>query len=330
MVERILWIIVATSLAVLFLSSGPSSLEFRPLQDAKQQPRQQAKETHVKLLLTSDFFDINDGGDLPELLKSMVSETGWVGPGATAVWLRDGRMGWSDTYARFLEIDVPGINRLKDLGITRHVGLWINRDGTPGSQMILEDDMVGNVSRVADLPEVKQAIDEAVLLVVPGGEPYKLLKNLRLAPGSEVWAHAQARINRGELVYFARSAGTIIAGSNVDITGFRSASTIEETRYYLGDPVNWTGLNLLPGDIALRPHYTPGGMIGANLRNAHNRGNWSHDDFIQHVHAHHPGVVPVPILDGDYLVYHGGRMHLGHSHPLNSHAQLASGFVASI
>lgn len=334
MVEGIFWTTATAVLILLFLSNGPLPHEFtcwfRPVHDAKQHPRQWEKESHVKLLLTSDLFDINDGGQLPEILKSMLSETGWVGPAATAVWLRDGRAGWPDAYDRFLEVDVPGMNRLKDLGVSRHVGLWINQDGTPSSQTILEDDIVGNVSRIAGLTEVKQAIDEAVLLVVPGGEPYKLLKHLRQAPGSQVWAHARARIDRGELVYLARSAGTIIAGGNVDITGFRSASTVEEAKLYLGDPVNWTGLNLLPGNIALRPHYTPGGTIGATLRTVNNRGNWSDDDFIDHVHAHHPGVIPLPIEDGDYLVYHGGHMKLGRSIPLNSHAQLASGFVASI
>lgn len=322
--------VIAALLAVLFLSDGPSPRDFshwlRVARTTAQHAHQVEDGSNMKLLLTSDLFDINDGGHLPEILQSMLNETTEHGrTAAIAVWLRDGRAGWTDAYDRFVEVDVPGMQRLTELGVTKHIGLWINRDCAPGGQtMILESDIVGNVSRAADVREVKQVLDTAAVLVVPGGEPFKLLRHLRQAPGSEVWAHARERIRRGELVYLARSAGTIIAGSNVDITGFMSGRTLEEARQHLGDPVDWMGLDLLPGDIALRPHYKPGSMLGAKSRHANNRGNWSDDDFISHVRAHHPGVLPLPITDGDYLVYHGGQVKFG-----NSPTWLAQGLGAS-
>mmetsp|Transcript_105942 Transcript_105942/g.341753 ORF Transcript_105942/g.341753 Transcript_105942/m.341753 type:complete len:354 (+) Transcript_105942:66-1127(+) len=265
----------------------------------------------MKIILSSDLFDISDGGPLPLVLQNMVEETGWRGRNATAVWLRDARSGWSDAYERFVSVDKPGMERMAQLGITNHVGLWINRDGRPGAHMILEDDIVGNVSRTADVDLVKDVISNATVLVVPGGEPFRLLQSLRSPLGSEVWAHALRRLRRGELVYVARSAGTIAAGSNVDITGFRGGATLRESQLYLGNPIDWSGLSLLPGSIALRPHYVPGGKLGAEQRTADNRGKWSDDDFVEHLQAEHPGVTPVTIRDGDFVALDHGVIKFG-------------------
>jgi len=269
----------------------------------------------MKLLLTSDLFDINDGGPLPKVFARMLGETqGWRRD-AIAVWLRDGRSGWPDAYARFVEVDKPGMERMTALGVTRHIGLWINRDNSPEPHMILEDDMVGNVSGIADMEQVKAVIGNATVLVVPGGEPFKLMESLRSPLGRQVWVAALGKLRTGELMYVSRSAGTIIAGGNLDITGFRSGSTLQKAKLHLGDPINWAGLGLIPGNVALRPHYKPGGKLGAEARTPENRGAWSDDDFMEHVQATHPGITPLAIPDGDFVALSHGEMTLGRDMP---------------
>ena len=95
------------------------------------------------------------------------------------------------------------------------------------------------------IDEVKDVIDKASLLYLPGGNPYKLLDALRSDLGGEVWGHARTRIDTGELVLLTRSAGTIITGATVDVS-------TERPRGWSGDP---TGLHLAPANLAFIPHY---------------------------------------------------------------------------
>ena len=113
------------------------------------------------------------------------------------------------------------LESLAQCGISQNSGLWIDRwrsaaDGAGDAhgehQMLLCETLSKTYAQdyvPADLDAVKQAVDGASLLNMPGGNPFTLLEALRSELGSQVWAHAKARIDSGDLVVLTRSAGTI-------------------------------------------------------------------------------------------------------------------------
>ena len=124
---------------------------------------------------------------------------------------------------------------MRECGVTKCAGLWINRDfrkaKSDGMQLAtrLERSFFQSYEP-ADVAAVKEVIDRASLLYLPGGNPFRLLDALRTdAQGAQVWQHALARIRAGELTLITRSAGTIVAGATVDISTERPAD-------WSGDP----------------------------------------------------------------------------------------------
>jgi hypothetical protein len=176
-----------------------------------------------KFVVTSDLFSTASTAiRLKQVLKEMLPKQP-----ASALWIHDARAGWDEPkIARAWLMD--GFAELSDLaecGVTSSAGLWINRwkkFGREHGMKMAEQLQPGRyVQRYEDtnLTRVKQVLDRASLLYLPGGEPYSLLDALKHSPeGAAVWAHARRRINAGNLVVLTRSAGSIVVGATVDVT----------------------------------------------------------------------------------------------------------------
>lgn len=202
-----------------------------------------------KFVVTSDLFSTASTAiRLKQVLKEMLPKQP-----ASALWIHDARAGWDEPkIARAWLMD--GFAELSDLaecGVTSSAGLWINRwkkFGREHGMKMAEQLQPGRyVQRYEDtnLTRVKQVLDRASLLYLPGGEPYSLLDALKHSPeGAAVWAHARRRINAGNLVVLTRSAGSIVVGATVDVTTERPSG-------WRGDT---TGLGLAP-KLAFIPHF---------------------------------------------------------------------------
>lgn len=206
------------------------------------------KAARAKLVLTSDAFNTPSAQQpLVGVLREMLNHR----DGLTALWIHDARAGWHDVAVGrgWLMDGFDELEWLCKCGCTTSSGLWINRWCEEGpAPMQLAPNLLRSHHQhyvPVEIDEVKQAIDRASVLYLPGGNPYTLLDALRSKMGSEVWGHAQARIATGELVLLTRSAGTIITGATVDVSTERPPD-------WSGDP---TGLQLAPANLTFIPHY---------------------------------------------------------------------------
>ena len=102
------------------------------------------------------------------------------------------------------------------------------------------------VGSIIDLNNAQVAAELGldVVLVVPGGNPFSLMEQLRSPDGARVWALLRAKVMAGELVYISRSAGTIVTGANIDVTAEFDMTASQSV----------AGLDLQRG-LVPRPHY---------------------------------------------------------------------------
>lgn len=220
---------------------------------AKEHEQEQCSGTpsRAKLVLTSDLASTDSTRQpLKEALMTLLGEP----PHGhhEALWIHDARSGWDDkAVARSWMMDgFDELDWMRECGITNCAGLWINRDFRQSSSdgMLLATRLERSFFQSyepADVQAVKQVIDGASLLYLPGGNPFRLLDALREnAQGAQVWQHALTRIRAGELTLITRSAGTIVAGATVDISTERPTD-------WSGDP---TGLCVAPAGLAFIPH----------------------------------------------------------------------------
>ena len=238
-----------------------------------------------KLILTGDLFNtVTTAEHLKETLRSFLGHR----TNLKALWIHDARGGWHPiAVARGWMLDGFGeLESLAQCGISQNSGLWIDRwrsaaDGagdTHGEhQMLLCETLSKTYAQdyvPADLDAVNQAVDGASLLYMPGGNPFTLLEALRSELGSQVWAHAKARIDSGDLVVLTRSAGTIVVGATVDVS-------TERPEGWSGDP---TGLCLPPAPLAFIPHYhLPQQQWirhSKEWRESTSKGQWCKEDFL--------------------------------------------------
>ena len=95
------------------------------------------------------------------------------------------------------------------------------------------------------LEEFRAQLAAASVLVVPGGNPYKLLKQLNTKRGQEVWRLITEKLVTGQLLYISRSAGTIGAGACIDVT-----PEFEPVRGMSNNGLDMSALQELDSDLA--------------------------------------------------------------------------------
>ena len=273
------------------------------------------------IIATSDYDGNEKTRDfINEELNNYRKETGL--PLTKALWLRDARSGsgeyrdndhtftWESTRsALYYMCDLPTMIALRAAGITHHVGLWVRRGGRDGEPMRLEHrlgsmeyvpDDHPDFSVAADVDAVERELADAHVLVVPGGNPFSLMEQLRSPDGARVWALLRAKVMAGELVYISRSAGTIVTGANIDVTAEFDMTASQSV----------AGLDLQRG-LVPRPHYRRAAEAPHKFREpGAPRATWSHDEFFANLESAH-GVTPdriVPLKDGEFLMQKGGEM----------------------
>jgi len=260
---------------------------------------QGAKKT--KLIATGDLFNSSGTAEaLRDTLCKLLGER----QGLKAVWIHDARAGWEeDKISRAWLMDgFDEIRHLKACGVAENSGLWISRwrrDGEgPMLAKTLQENCFQQDYRGIDLRDVKNHLDNAALLYLPGGNPYSLLDALRTATGAAIWAHALPRIESGELVVLTRSAGSIVAGATIDVSR-------ERPKGWQGDP---TGLCLAPGQLAFVPHYHLPQLSRVEHSRFYSklikdRSRWTQDDFLAALETDE--ITPVPIREGWFLAFDG-------------------------
>ena len=232
---------------------------------------------HAKLILTSDLANTSSTrSSLKEALCALIGG----GCHHKALWVHDARSGWDDTaIARAWMMDgFDELDFFQECGVTACSGLWINRDfRQEGNQMQLAMRLERSFHQryeLASVASVARVIDRASVLYLPGGNPYRLLDALRKGQGGHVWQHALSRIEAGELVLITRSAGTIVAGTTVDVSTERPAD-------WDGDP---TGLCVAPAGLAFIPHYHLPHVDwlrhSKEWRHEQEKQHWTKEDFI--------------------------------------------------
>mmetsp|Transcript_52018 Transcript_52018/g.111328 ORF Transcript_52018/g.111328 Transcript_52018/m.111328 type:complete len:431 (-) Transcript_52018:207-1499(-) len=251
--------------------------------------------TKERVILTSDLF--NSGATRP-IMKRVLSFMLGHRKNMKALWILDARSGWSESAMAqvFLMDTLPEVMEFRGLGLRKNVGLWINRWDQEGAPMTMAKNlrlMPGRTNfEQTNVDAVKAIIDQADVLYVPGGNPYTLMKQLRSQWGSQIWAYAQERIRSGDLLYLARSAGSIVAGSIIETSPDPHPANF-----------NMEGLDLLPVKMAYRPHYH--GLYVNNQSSGH-------DDILARVVQKYPGVRGMHIHDGDILALNTGHLSLMH------------------
>mmetsp|Transcript_845 Transcript_845/g.1645 ORF Transcript_845/g.1645 Transcript_845/m.1645 type:complete len:678 (-) Transcript_845:157-2190(-) len=262
----------------------------------------------MKLILSSSLFSEEAAAEqLKPILKEMLGNRA----GLKAVWIHDARAGWkSHEIAPVWKMDtVSEKAEFESIGVSIHVGLWLNRwledCETPNCNpmTISEDFGWGFVAdrgrRSVSIEEVRKHITDADMLYLPGGNPYTLMSLLQNHPGNAVWETALDRIRKGKLVFVARSAGTIAAGKTADMSSD-------------GRPLNVStdGFDLLPEQVAFRPHWKETTDHGRRWRDIHRwkKEKWSYADFMANLLDEHKGVRGIRMRDGECITYHQGRI----------------------
>merc|ERR1719161_3401543 len=141
------------------------------------------------IIATSDYDTDEETRDfINSELQRYREETGL--PVNKALWLRDARSGSGEyrccediyTYEStrsvlFYMCDLPTMIALRSGGVTKHVGLWINRDDVEDGSMLLEP-RLGSMEYVPDdhpdfgvpagVEAVRAELADANILMVPG------------------------------------------------------------------------------------------------------------------------------------------------------------------
>jgi len=268
----------------------------------------------MKVILTSDLFST---GKTRPIMKEVLS--GMLGHrrGLKALWIHDARAGWGhlDMTQVWLMDTLQEVKEFGRCGLDTSMGLWLDRWGDGGNLTLTENIrwalLPGQGYKPVSVETVKARLDEASVLYVPGGNPFTFMKNIRSPMGRQVWEHALGRILSGDLVYIARSAGTILAGYRTDTSADPRPSTWNSDE-------DLAGLNLVPWKIAIRPHYH---AFYVMVQTAHSRewraqhpccSGWSQDDFLESLAENHPDVHGIRMGDGDFMTFYANRLSFMH------------------
>lgn len=273
-----------------------------------------SSHANMKVILTSDLFST---GKTKPILKDVLS--GMLGHrrGLKALWIHDARAGWGhlDMTQVWLMDTLQEVKEFNKCGIEASMGLWLDRWNDGGNLTLTENIkwalLPGQGYKPVSVMDVKARLDEASVLYVPGGNPFTFMKNIRSPMGREIWEHALARILSGDMVYIARSAGTILAGYRADLSADPRPSS-------WNSDADLAGLNLIPWKIAVRPHYHAFYIMTQTAHTPEWRAQhpccsgWSQDDFLDSLAEKHPDVHGIRMGDGDFLTFYENRLSFMH------------------